>query len=239
MAETRSVSIVPLVGSNYATWKIQCQMALMKDSLWKIVNGTETEPAEAEALAKFNSIDLLSRDPTLLYLLGDPNDPVEVWKALSDQFQKKFWTNRLSLGRKLHSLKLNGGESVQSHIKMMTEVFNELAVVGDNITEDDRVVYLLASLPESYDMLVTAFEANETVPSMNTVIERLVHEEKKRQERNPSSSTGEGAMAAKHHKKGSKCFFCKKFGHIQRNCREREISTESWRKNIKEAATKG
>uniref|UniRef100_A0A1X7VR57 DUF4219 domain-containing protein n=1 Tax=Amphimedon queenslandica TaxID=400682 RepID=A0A1X7VR57_AMPQE len=196
MAESRSICIVPLVGSNYATWKIKCHMALMKNSLWKIVNGTETEPAGAEALTKFNSrkdralaIIILSIDLTLLHLLWDPTNPVEVWKALSDQFLKKTWTNRLSLTRKLHSLKLN-------------------AVVGDNITEDDHVVYLLASLPESYDMLVTAFEANETVPSMNTVIERLVYEGRKRQERNPSSSTAEGAMAAKHHKNGPKCFFC-------------------------------
>ena len=45
----------------------------------------------------------------------------------------------------------------------MTELFNELAVVGDVITVEDRVVYLLASLPESYNTLVTALEAHETV----------------------------------------------------------------------------
>ena len=35
-------SVVPLNGSNYLTWKMQCRMALMKDGLWNIVNGTET-----------------------------------------------------------------------------------------------------------------------------------------------------------------------------------------------------
>ena len=37
---------------------------------------------------------VLSVDPTLLYLLGDPEDPVTVWKKLSDQFQKKTWANK-------------------------------------------------------------------------------------------------------------------------------------------------
>uniref|UniRef100_A0A0K2VH34 DUF4219 domain-containing protein n=1 Tax=Lepeophtheirus salmonis TaxID=72036 RepID=A0A0K2VH34_LEPSM len=37
------MSIVPLKGSNYPTWKIQCRMALMKDDLWKIVTGKQTE----------------------------------------------------------------------------------------------------------------------------------------------------------------------------------------------------
>uniref|UniRef100_A0A1X7U5P7 Uncharacterized protein n=1 Tax=Amphimedon queenslandica TaxID=400682 RepID=A0A1X7U5P7_AMPQE len=44
-----------------------------------------------------------------------------------------------------------------------------LSVIGDNISQD-RVVYPFASLPESFDMLVTAFEANSDVPNLETVI---------------------------------------------------------------------
>ena len=49
--------MVPLHGSNYPTWKIQCRMALTKDGLWNIVNGTETAPgqSQAEKYAKFMS----------------------------------------------------------------------------------------------------------------------------------------------------------------------------------------
>ena len=43
---------------------------------------------------------------------------------------------------------------MHQHIKTMTEVFEALAVIGDAVTEEDQVVYLLASLPPSYDMLV-------------------------------------------------------------------------------------
>ena len=42
MAESKSVAIVPLEGSNYPMWKVQCWMALVKDGLWSIVNGMET-----------------------------------------------------------------------------------------------------------------------------------------------------------------------------------------------------
>ena len=61
----------------------------------------------------------------------------------------------------------------------MTETFNELSVVGDPISEEDRVVHLLASLPDSFNMLVTALEANAEVPKMEVVTERLLHEEQK------------------------------------------------------------
>ena len=59
MAEMRTVSIVPLNGKNYPTWKVQCRMALVKDGLWGIVDGTEEPPAAEgegrEAHKKFMS----------------------------------------------------------------------------------------------------------------------------------------------------------------------------------------
>ena len=107
-----------------------------------------------------------------------------VWKKLRDHFQKKTWANKLELRRKLYALRLKDGESVQEHIKRMTEIFEELSVIDDPVSDDDRVVHLLASLPDSFDMLVTTLEANsETVPRMEIVTERLLHEELKLKER--------------------------------------------------------
>lgn len=65
------------------------------------------------------------------------------------------------------------------HIKEMVELFNKLAIVGAPIDNEDQVVYLLASLPEFYDTLVTALEANKKVLSMETVIDHLTYEERK------------------------------------------------------------
>ena len=94
---------------------------------------------------------VLSVDPALLYLIRDPEDPVTVWKKLADQFQKKTWATKLELRRKLHSLRLNDGDSVQEHVKAMIEVFDGLSVAGDPVSDEDRTVHLLASLPESYN----------------------------------------------------------------------------------------
>ncbi len=100
-----------------------------------------------------------------------------VCEKLASQFQKKSWANKLHLRKKLYSLILKEeGDSVQQHIRKLTEIFEELAVVGNPIEEEDKVVHLLASLPESYSMLVTALEA---VPKMEVATERLLHEERK------------------------------------------------------------
>lgn len=166
-------------------------MALIKDGLWSIVKGTEEVPGEAnaEARRKYESrrdralaVVVLAVEPSLLYLLGDPEDPKVVWTKLEEQFQRKTWANKLQLRRKLFSLKLKEGAPVNEHIKTMTEVFEELAVIGDPVSEEDRVVHLLASLPESFDMLVTALEAqSDNVPKWELVTERLLHEQLKTQ----------------------------------------------------------
>lgn len=74
-------------------------MALIKEGLWTIVNETEAPPADSadkvvvtryvarkdRALATI----VLSIDQSLLYLLGEHKDAVEVWKQLESQFQNK------------------------------------------------------------------------------------------------------------------------------------------------------
>ena len=74
----------------------------------------------------------------------------------------------------------------------MTELFNELAIVGDAI-EEDRVVYLLASLPDLYNTLVTALEAHEEVLKMEVVTEKLLHAERKQKEKPSPDSSGDKA----------------------------------------------
>ena len=225
-------SIIPLNGKNYPTWKVQCRMALMRDGVWRIVSKTEESPSadEPDVLAKFVARKdralatiVLSVDLSLLYFIGGPQDPAIVWEKLANQFQKKTWADKLALRRKLYSLRLRDGDSIQKHIKDMTEIFNKLTAIDDPITEEDRVVHLLASLPESYDILVTALEASVEVPKMEIVTERLLHEERKIKEKHGSeTSDGMKAMFVNRQSKGKgpKCYQCGKFGHIKRICRE-------------------
>ena len=125
---------------------------------------------------------VLSLEPSLLYLIGDPDNLEVVWKKLADQFQK-MWANKLALRRRLYSLKLKEGDSVHNHIKLMTETFDELSVIGDSLNEENRVVHLLVRLPEFYDMLLTALEASQDVPKWALVTERLLYEENKMKEK--------------------------------------------------------
>ena len=69
---------------------------LMNEGLWKIVTGEETEPNDKGQRAKFATrrdralaTVVLSVDPSILYIIGNPEDPVVVWKKLVNQYEKK------------------------------------------------------------------------------------------------------------------------------------------------------
>ena len=196
--------------------------------MWKIVTGEETAPVgDEQERAKFATrrdqalaTVVLSVDPSILYLIGNPEDPVVVWKKL-DQFEKKTSATRLDLRRKLHSMRLKGGDSTQEHIKAMTELFDSLSVAGETVSEEDRVVYLLASLPDDYNVLVTALEANEDVPKLEVVTERILHQERKSKDRSEASSSTERAMTSHRSfkRKPRRCTYCGKLGHIKKFCR--------------------
>lgn len=101
----------------------------------------------------------------------------------------------------------------------MTELFNELSVIGVLIEEEEKVVTLLESLSDSFNMLVIALEPNAEVPSMQGVTKRFIHEDRKANKRETASS--EKLFLGKKSKKNRLQWHgCDTFGHIRRYCKE-------------------
>ena len=91
-------------------------------------------------------------------------------------------------------------------------------MIDDPITEEDKVVHLLASLPDYFSMLVTALEANsESVPKMEVVTERLLHVELKMTKKETVNDE-QRVLAVKGKPKRLVCHFYQKPGHIKWEC---------------------
>ena len=97
-------------------------MSLVREGLWGIVLRTEECPDEAGEAKKYRkymarrdralATIVLAIDTSLLYLLGDPQDPAKVWEELSNQFQKRTWANKLRLRRKMFTMRLKEENSI-------------------------------------------------------------------------------------------------------------------------------
>ncbi|KAF2350439.1 hypothetical protein FHG87_018805 [Trinorchestia longiramus] len=91
-------------------------------------------------------------------------------------------------------MKLENGQNLQDHLKVFVELFEELAIIGDAIVEEERMIILLSSLPDRFSTLVTAFEANEKMSAWEVVTEPLLNEER-RQRGGPGTSDSSEKIA--------------------------------------------
>ena len=86
---------------------------------------------------------------------------------------------------------------MESHLKHMKELTDKLVAIDAPITEEDQVVTLLGSLPQSYSTLVTALEARVDDIKLDFVQQALIHEELKLKGQNNSEEQGDSALIGK------------------------------------------
>ena len=93
-------------------------------------------------------------------------EDVALYSALEERTLKDFWSklhtmyiknmcNKLTLKKRLYSLRIQEGGDVLGHIQRFDQICNELLNVRVKMEEKDRSLLLLCSLPPSYDPLVT------------------------------------------------------------------------------------
>ena len=126
---------------------------------------------------------------------------------------------------------------MQTHVKVITELFHLLAVAEEDVSEKDCVVYLLVSLPESYNVLVTALRANEDVPKLEVVTECILYQERRSKEK---SQNGDSVLIIQRYfkVKPKKCHYCGRMEHTKEFCCDlKECQKEDKKENSHKATT--
>ena len=60
---------------------------------------------------------------------------------------------------------------INEHIKTVSQIFEGYAVIADALSEEDGIIHLLANLPETFNVLVTALEAqSENIPKWDLLL---------------------------------------------------------------------
>lgn len=125
----------------------------------------------------FATIVLALSDSQLVYV-RDHVSAASAWTALKNVHARASTGTVLALMRRLYSLKLQPGRSVQQHINSIAECCQQLSAQGKDIAEDDRAFLLLSSLSPEYNPLLAAFETvDKAVLTFHYCCSKLLDEE--------------------------------------------------------------
>ena len=132
------------------------------------MNGSEvlSEDSSAQVRAEFEkkqqrafSTIALAICSLQLYLITSYEKIKDAWDALCDHFERKTLANKLFLKKQYFRTEMKEGTPIEAHLKYIKEITDKLSSIEAPISEEDQVVTLLGSLPQSYFTLVTALEA--------------------------------------------------------------------------------
>ncbi|XP_071637522.1 uncharacterized protein [Temnothorax longispinosus] len=262
MADALTIGHVPKFdGINFLGWKFQIRTSLIGQGIFDVVNGTRKKPvvpaqngAAQEDLLKVwikddaKAMSFISR--ALEYKHLEPLLTCESSKAMWDKLARihaqNSESNKLLLMEKFHKYQMGPTDSVVQHVAKVQNMAAQLTDLGENMSDNQIMVKILAGLTSKFSNLQTAWDSVE--PGRQTVEnlqERLIKEEGRldaeadettalaairntrekagRSKNKEDSKSNEEKKARQEKKKKSvKCFECEEKGHYASECLTRK-----------------
>ena len=176
---------------NFVPWKARILLVLEENELWQeVVKNTTAHPivvpatTDAIALAAFNKKDIKARR-IILDAVKDHEIPhissktcaYQMWDALTSLFQSSNENRKMVLRENLKCVKMAKAESVTSYLTRISQVRDELAVVGEVIFDTELVRTTVNGVAKPWVIFVEAIVARENLPSWNRLWDDFVQEE--------------------------------------------------------------
>ena len=114
----------------------------------------------------------------VLGIVVDCYTSCEVWTTLVNQFGARTRTRILHLRTQIQTTK-KGLLTIHDYYSRMKSMLNQLRAVGNNMTDDDFVMCVLAGLGPKYDSIVTSINSMPESASISEVYGMLLSQENK------------------------------------------------------------
>lgn len=255
--------------SNFFAYKFRILRHLAAKGLRDVVDGNDFPPAKSETDSEETPSDeegFTARDPEgqvvkewkerdrramdiIALTVGDDqighiqacSTAREAWRALSKVHEGAGQVGRTILRKRLCTMTLEEGGSVQAHLDAYRTIADQMKNLGQELDDSELVSWLLISLPESYEHFGQALQATSFELTFDHASIKLLQEEARRQARGlvqgdegtalaavQQNASGSAKRLAVKERKPGKCFNCGKQGHWRRECRKpKQSETDS------------
>jgi hypothetical protein len=185
MASNSKMEIEKFNGKSFELWKLKMEDLLVERDQWIAVDpgmaptGTSADDWKKMDRKAKSTIRLCLSDSVLLNVSEEATTK-DLWEKLGKLYQSKSLVNKLFLRKKLYNLRMRDGDSVAEHLNAFNTVVSQLVSVDIKISDEDKCISLLCSLPDSWDSLVVAIGSNTTALNFEEVVSSLLSEEMRR-----------------------------------------------------------
>ncbi|MCO5605635.1 hypothetical protein L7F22_059818 [Adiantum nelumboides] len=187
--------------NNYGLWKFKMQTLLMIKNMWKIEMGEEPRPAHGDqrndwdrrALQAQGLININVKD-TLVGYIRSATSAKEAWDILARRFEGKSIIKVMHLKSKLNEATKSSSESVHEYLLKLRNIQDELAVIGEEVSDADMIQSILKGIKKEYKHFVTSLAVRESFPSLEDLTSLLLQEEERFVEDNPTSRNQPSAL---------------------------------------------
>src|SRR6202034_99486 len=182
MASSGKIEIEKFNGQSFELWKLNMEDLLVDKDQWIMIDpGTKPTRVTDEEWKKLDqkaksTIQLCVSDSVLLNVSGEATAK-DLWDKLGTLYQSKSLVNKLFLRKKLYNLRMKYGDSMTEHLNAFNTVVIQLSSVDIKISDEDKCISLLCSLPDSWDSLVIAIGRNAIALQFDEIVSALLTEE--------------------------------------------------------------
>ncbi|MCO5578668.1 hypothetical protein L7F22_032512 [Adiantum nelumboides] len=142
-------------GTNFTIWKQRMMDVLvkyglaapLKDRKESVYNDDQWEELDARVRGTIR----LYLGKSIFFTIVDKTTTFELWDSLCSAWDGKSASNKVFLMKKLMRLRMKEGSSVSSHLNEFNALYLQLTLKGLNFDDEMKTIFLLCSLPTSWD----------------------------------------------------------------------------------------
>lgn len=207
---------------NYYDWCFNVENLFILEGLWKAIEGTETDAGKlAKAKAK---LGLLVESTNFNHVRGAATAK-DAWEKLKKAYADSGLCRRVGLLKTLLTTTLEKCATVEEYIDQIMTSAQKLGAIGMAVSDEWVGTILLAGLPEKYSPMIMAIESSGKEISGDFIKIKLLQEiSNKDCEASSEVALQVNKKSQKSNNRSVTCNFCKKPGHMAKNCYKKKSS---------------